>query len=184
MASSSGNSTLQSSGSEEDMLLMMMDERKKKRKQSNRESARRSRMRKQNHMDDLMSEVCKLGKEKSEILKGIDITTQQYLCVESQNSILRAQLEELSQRLQSLNHIVHLINTTPPNLPFHHHHTQTQYDYLLPPTPAAENFFTNNMNMFNHINQPISASAADIYQWVNWWFEITSVCSCSPWNIA
>ncbi|MED6118392.1 hypothetical protein PIB30_002098 [Stylosanthes scabra] len=159
MGSSSGNSNLQSSGSEEDMLMMMMDERKKKRKQSNRESARRSRMRKQNHMDDLMNEVCKLGKEKDEIIKGIDLTTQQYLCVESQNSILRAQMQELTHRLQSLNQIIHLINTTPP---------PNQYDdYLLPsPTPAAENLFMN-MNMFNHVNQPISASAEMLYQWVN-----------------
>ncbi|MED6169850.1 hypothetical protein PIB30_025101 [Stylosanthes scabra] len=159
MASSSGNSIVQSSGSEEDMLMMMMvDERKKKRKQSNRESARRSRMRKQNHMDDLMNEVCKLGKEKDEIMKGIEVTTQQYLCVESQNSILRAQLQELTQRLQSLNQIIHLINTTPPNNVLYN---QYDDDYLLP-----ENLFMN-MNMFNHVKQPISASADMLYQWVN-----------------
>ena len=156
MASSSGNSSttstkVQSSGSEED-LQVLMDQRRNKRKQSNRESARRSRMRKQTHLDDLMSQVCKLTKDNGEILTSIDITTQHYLSVEAENSILRAQLGELSQRLQSLNDIISLINTT----------TAGAYErdcYL----PSAENFIINPMNMF-HLNQPISASA-DIFQW-------------------
>jgi len=47
----------------------MMDQRKNKRKQSNRESAKRSRMRKQKHVDDMMSQGSQLTKDNSEILK-------------------------------------------------------------------------------------------------------------------
>ena len=117
MASSSGNSSIstksQSSGSEGDLQVVITDERKNKRKQSNRESARRSRMRKRKHLDELTKQVSQLAKGNGEILGTIDITTQHYLNVEAENSILRAQMEELSQRLQSLNDIVDgIINLT------------------------------------------------------------------------
>ncbi|KAL0365548.1 UNVERIFIED_CONTAM: bZIP transcription factor 44 [Sesamum angustifolium] len=102
---SSNSSGLQNSGSEEDLQLLM-DQRKRKRMISNRESARRSRLRKQKHLDDLMAQVAQLRKENHQILTGLNLTTQQYLNVESDNSILRAQAAELSHRLQSLNEIV------------------------------------------------------------------------------
>ncbi|RHN61327.1 putative transcription factor bZIP family [Medicago truncatula] len=102
---SSGSSLLQNSGSEED-LQALMDQRKRKRMISNRESARRSRMRKQKHLDDLVSQVSKLRKENQEILTSVNITTQKYLSVEAENSVLRAQMGELSNRLESLNEIV------------------------------------------------------------------------------
>ena len=115
MGSSSGNSSgstqLQNSSSEEDLQLVMMDQRKRKRMQSNRESARRSRMRKQKHVNDLMAEVAQLSKENNQILTRISITTQHYHNVEAENSVLRAQMGELSQRLQSLNDILNCMNT-------------------------------------------------------------------------
>ncbi|XP_059636512.1 bZIP transcription factor 44-like [Cornus florida] len=114
MASSSGNSSgstqFQNSGSEED-LQVLMDQRKRKRMQSNRESARRSRMRKQKHLDDLNAQVAQLKKQNSEILTSTDITTRHYLNVEAENSVLRAQMVELSQRLQSLNDILGYMDT-------------------------------------------------------------------------
>nr|AEO12092.1 putative bZIP-like DNA-binding protein [Capsicum annuum] len=102
---SSGSSFLQNSGSEEDLQLLM-DQRKRKRMISNRESARRSRMRKQKHLDDLMAQVSTLRKENDQILTSMNVTTQHYLNVEAENSILRAQLSELSHRLESLNEII------------------------------------------------------------------------------
>ncbi|KAK4276552.1 hypothetical protein QN277_014687 [Acacia crassicarpa] len=115
MDSPSGNSSmstkLQSSGSEED-LQALMDQRKRKRMQSNRESAKRSRMRKQKQMDDLMGQVSELRKENSEILTSINITTQHFVRVEAENSVLRARMAELSHRLQSLNDILSYINTS------------------------------------------------------------------------
>ncbi|KAL2346105.1 hypothetical protein Fmac_000105 [Flemingia macrophylla] len=109
--SGSGSSMLQNSGSEED-LQALMDQRKRKRMISNRESARRSRMRKQKHLDDLASLVTQLRNENQHILTSLTLTTQKYLSLDSQNSVLRAQVNELSHRLESLNEIIDFLNAT------------------------------------------------------------------------
>lgn len=106
---SSGSSQLQNSGSEED-LQALMDQRKRKRMISNRESARRSRMRKQKHLDELVAQVAQLRKENHQIVQSVNITTQHYMNIESENSILRAQAGELSHRLQALNDIINFLN--------------------------------------------------------------------------
>ncbi|XP_055806916.1 bZIP transcription factor 11-like [Solanum dulcamara] len=108
-SSGSGSYTLQNSGSEED-LQQLMDERKRKRMISNRESARRSRMRKQKHLDDLMSQLSHLRKENKEILTSMSVTTQNYLNIEAENSILRAQVSELGHRLHSLTEIISVLS--------------------------------------------------------------------------
>ncbi|KAI4316852.1 hypothetical protein L6164_024792 [Bauhinia variegata] len=147
MASSSGASSsistkFQSSGSEEDLQLVM-EQRKRKRMQKNRESAKRSRMRKQKQLDDLMAQVAELRKENSDIVSDINVITQLYVNVEGENNILRAQMVELSQRLQSLNYILNYINKS---------------------TGIYEtDSFLNPMNMLC-LNQPIMASP-DIFQW-------------------
>jgi len=64
MTMSSGTSSRSSLGtrssrSEDDLdLQTQMERRRKRRKESNRESARRSRLRKQQHLDDLTSQAC------------------------------------------------------------------------------------------------------------------------------
>ncbi|KAG4931737.1 hypothetical protein AAZX31_17G239700 [Glycine max] len=155
MASSSGTSStsilLQSSGSEEDLQLLM-EQRKKKRKQSNRESARRSRMRKQKHLDDLIAQVDLLKKQKSLTLKKVNITTQHCLKVEAENSILRAQKTELTQSLQSLNDIINLINTT---TTFDHNN----YYYNNNNNNNNNNNFMMNPMHMAYLNQPIVATA-------------------------
>ncbi|KAL3505327.1 hypothetical protein ACH5RR_035168 [Cinchona calisaya] len=155
MASCSGNSSgsisnsqIQNSGSEEDLQLLM-DQRKRKRMQSNRESARRSRMRKQKHLDDLMAQVFQLEKENSQILSTMDVTSQQFSTVEAENSVLRAQMMELTQRLQSLDEILNYMNTNTSNemleaVEFHQ--------------PYSEIFMNNPWNL-TYPNQPIMASA-------------------------
>nr|QYC55285.1 bZIP transcription factor 53 [Coriandrum sativum] len=115
MACLSGNSSgstqiqNQNSGSEGD-LQVLMDQRKRKRMQSNRESARRSRMRKQQHLDELSGQVSQLKKENEQILTKTNITTQHYMNLESENLILKAQMDELSQRLESLNDMLNHMN--------------------------------------------------------------------------
>ncbi|KAK9161727.1 hypothetical protein Syun_008068 [Stephania yunnanensis] len=115
----------QSSGSEGDRLdrsppsdrspqsdlavVVVADERKKRRMISNRESARRSRMRKQQHLDDLINQAAQIQRENGEIAKRVSATTEMFLKVDSENSILRAQVGELSERLQSLNSVLHTI---------------------------------------------------------------------------
>ncbi|MBA0555965.1 hypothetical protein Golob_026109 [Gossypium lobatum] len=102
-----GNSNSNSSGSRQHQL---MDQRKRKRMESNRESARRSRMRKQKHLDDLVGQITELKKDNNQILTSINFTTHRYLNIEADNSVLRAQMTELSQRLDSLNDILHYLN--------------------------------------------------------------------------
>uniref|UniRef100_A0A5B6Z981 Putative bZIP transcription factor 15 n=1 Tax=Davidia involucrata TaxID=16924 RepID=A0A5B6Z981_DAVIN len=154
MASSSGNSSgstqIQNSGSEED-LQQLMDQRKRKRMQSNRESARRSRMRKQKHVDDLMAQVAQLKKENNQILTSVNITTQHYLNVEAENSVLSAQMVELSQRLDSLNDMLNYINTSNGVIEAQDLHT------------CPDSFMNNPWNLM-YLNQPIMASA-DMFQY-------------------
>ncbi|KAG6509656.1 bZIP transcription factor 44-like [Zingiber officinale] len=109
--SSSGSILLQNSGSEED-LQALIDQKKRKRKISNRESAKRSRMRKQKHLDDLTAQVNQLRKDNSQISTYLSLTTQQYFAMETENSVLRTQMMELNNRLQSLYEILFCLNDT------------------------------------------------------------------------
>ncbi|KAL5557984.1 hypothetical protein UlMin_034195 [Ulmus minor] len=144
MASSSGNSSgstqVLNSGSDEDLQLLM-NQRKRKRMESNRESARRSRMRKQQHLDELVAQVAQLRKENNQILTSINITTQHLVNVDSENSVLRAQMAELTHRLQSLNDILNYINSS--NGVFESETLQTGHET-----------FVNPMNLV-YLNQPI-----------------------------
>ncbi|KAL5557384.1 hypothetical protein UlMin_039620 [Ulmus minor] len=88
------------------------DQKKRKRMLSNRESARRSRMRKQKHLDDLNGQVAQLRKDNSQILTSINITAQLFVNIEAENSVLRAQMAELTNRLQALNDIINCINSS------------------------------------------------------------------------
>ncbi|WOL00288.1 hypothetical protein Cni_G09001 [Canna indica] len=87
----------------------VIDERKRKRMVSNRESARRSRMRKQQRLDDLMNQEAQLKQHNGEISMQIDLMTQQYTSVESENAVLRAQLSELTERLRSMNSVLRFL---------------------------------------------------------------------------
>ncbi|TYJ42521.1 hypothetical protein E1A91_A03G095300v1 [Gossypium mustelinum] len=139
---SGGNSNSNSSGSTQHQL---MDQRKRKRMESNRESARRSRMRKQKHLDDLVGQITELKKDNNQILTSINFTTHRYLNIEAENSVLRAQMTELSQRLDSLNDILLYLNregieyttdcfTNPFNVPYLHQQ---------PPIMASAHIFQN-----------------------------------------
>ncbi|KAF8045692.1 hypothetical protein N665_4540s0002 [Sinapis alba] len=146
-SSSSGttSSTIQTSSGPEESL---MEQRKRKRMLSNRESARRSRKKKQKLLDDLTAQVNHLKKENDEIVTSVSITTQHYLNVEAENSVLRAQLDELSHRLESLNDIVGFLDNT--------------NGVCSNPLsgPESDDFLVNqmNMNMF-YMNQPLMASS-------------------------
>ncbi|XVF45330.1 hypothetical protein PTKIN_Ptkin02bG0197200 [Pterospermum kingtungense] len=162
MASSSGTSSgsstmIQNSGSEED-LQALMDERKRKRMISNRESARRSRMRKQKHVDDLMAQVAQLRNENHEIITRINLTTQHYLNVEADNSVLRAQANELSHRLQSLNEIISFLNGGN-NFDDDDYAEDNNTTSLAFSTEPAADSFLNPFNLASYLNQPIMASA-------------------------
>ncbi|XP_039065658.1 bZIP transcription factor 44-like [Hibiscus syriacus] len=112
MASSCGKSITNSSASSPQQQNSGSDhQRKRRRMESNRESARRSRVRKQKHLDDLVAQITELKSDNNQIQSSIGFTTQHYMNMEAQNSVLRAQMMELSQRLESLNEILDRINS-------------------------------------------------------------------------
>ncbi|XWS40062.1 hypothetical protein CRYUN_Cryun18bG0108300 [Craigia yunnanensis] len=155
---SSGSSTLiQNSGSEED-LQALMNERKRKRMISNRESARRSRMRKQKHLDDLSAQVTQLQKENHQIITMINITTQRYLNVEADNSVLRAQANELSHRLQSLNESISFLNGS------NGANFDAEEDTISFAFTQPADSFLNPLNLA-YWNLPIMASADNMFQY-------------------
>ncbi|KAL9662109.1 hypothetical protein QQ045_026937 [Rhodiola kirilowii] len=174
MASSSGNSSaslsnqLPNSGSEGDLN---QDQRKRKRMLSNRESARRSRMRKQQHLDGLVNQVNKLKEENSHIMTAITITTQKYLNVESESSILRAQMAELSHRLQSLSEIANFINSNTSSSSQFVNQVFGAPDINYDGVFEENGWFTNPLNtssssnniILSYFNQHMVASA-DIFQ--------------------
>ncbi|KAG0476684.1 hypothetical protein HPP92_013057 [Vanilla planifolia] len=94
-----------SSSSEED-FHHLIDERKRKRMESNRESARRSRMKKQQRLDDLVNDIARLKSENGQLQMQIEVYVPQYMKFESENTILRTQVAELTERLQYLNSIL------------------------------------------------------------------------------
>ncbi|KAF3446359.1 hypothetical protein FNV43_RR11538 [Rhamnella rubrinervis] len=127
--------------------------------QSNRESARRSRMRKQQHLDELSADVLRLTKEKNQFLTDINITAQHLMNLESENSVLRAQMVELNQRLQSLRDIlIYIHNTNSSGVLECDENLQTTAD-------AADHALMNPWNLLC-FNQPIPVMAnADMLQY-------------------
>ncbi|TYJ09149.1 hypothetical protein E1A91_A11G121100v1 [Gossypium mustelinum] len=97
------------SSSDSDPQYANIDERKRKRMLSNRESARRSRMRKQKRLQDLVQEVNALQKDNSQISEKIGVATQYYIEMQSANNVLRAQAMELTERLRSLNSVLQVV---------------------------------------------------------------------------
>ncbi|WOL03263.1 hypothetical protein Cni_G11983 [Canna indica] len=83
-----------------------MDERKQKRKISNRESARRSRMKKQRHLEDLVNKAAHLKAENGQMLTQVCALEQHHRRLESENAILRVEAADLTERLRSLNSVL------------------------------------------------------------------------------
>ncbi|KAI3665430.1 hypothetical protein L6452_44057 [Arctium lappa] len=85
--------------------------KKQKRMISNRESARRSRIRKKKHADDLVGQVSQLVSDNKYMAINLKDTTWMFLEMDSENSVLRAQLAELTHRFESLNEIMDGFNS-------------------------------------------------------------------------
>ncbi|KAJ6791639.1 Uncharacterized protein M6B38_243365 [Iris pallida] len=85
------------------------DQKKRKRMISNRESARRSRQRKQQRQEDLLRQSVQLQSENGRIALQADLCSEQYLRVESENLVLRNEVMELTERLRSLNSVLQFV---------------------------------------------------------------------------
>ncbi|KAJ1690799.1 hypothetical protein LUZ63_014954 [Rhynchospora breviuscula] len=86
-----------------DLPITVPDERKLKRMVSNRESARRSRMKKQQHLEELTSEVALLESENARAEMQANLLTERHSKVEAENAVLRAEAAQLAERLKSAN---------------------------------------------------------------------------------
>ncbi|KQJ96266.1 bZIP transcription factor 44 [Brachypodium distachyon] len=102
----------QSYGSEGNLELQArMDLKRKRRKESNRESAKRSRLRKQQQLEELTTQVNQLRTEKQQLVTTLNLTVQSYAAAETQNSVLRSQAMELESRLRALREIIYYMNS-------------------------------------------------------------------------
>lgn len=97
-----------SSGSDSDPHATVA-QRKRKRMESNRESARRSRLRKQQHLDELINQAARLKSENGRAAAQIAAYEQQLAGLDSENAVLGARVGELTERLRSLNSVLRLI---------------------------------------------------------------------------
>lgn len=97
---SSYNST--SDEAEEQQQRIIINERKQRRMISNRESARRSRMRKQKHLDELWSQVVWLRNENSHLLDKLNQFLECHDRVLQENSQLKEEASELRQMIHNI----------------------------------------------------------------------------------
>ncbi|GAA0145813.1 hypothetical protein LIER_05914 [Lithospermum erythrorhizon] len=91
-----------SCSSQDDHRYAMMDEKKRKRMISNRESARRSRMKREQHIKGLNDQIFYYTNKNREMASKINDVMQRFTPLENENKIMTAQKEELSKRLESL----------------------------------------------------------------------------------
>ncbi|KAF7808975.1 basic leucine zipper 43-like [Senna tora] len=95
----SSNST---SDEADELQLSIIDERKQRRMISNRESARRSRMRKQKHLDELWSQVVRLRNENHNLIDKLNHVSESHDRVLQENARLKEEASDLRQMLADL----------------------------------------------------------------------------------
>lgn len=78
--------------------------------QSNRESARRSRMKKQKRFQDLTSEVRRLQIVNSRIVESVNSREQARIEIETMNNLLRVEAMETTYRLRALDLVLQIVD--------------------------------------------------------------------------
>ncbi|XP_021730446.1 bZIP transcription factor 53-like [Chenopodium quinoa] len=85
-----------------------IDEKKRRRLDSNRESARRSREKKQKHLDNLLKEVSGLELQNKEIIYKIDEISDVLVGLDDQNNELKTLKDKLETRLDALESVTEI----------------------------------------------------------------------------
>ncbi|VVB04466.1 unnamed protein product [Arabis nemorensis] len=96
MSLSSNNST-SDEAEEHQTNKIIINERKQRRMISNRESARRSRMRKQRQLDELWSQVMWLRTENHQLIEKLNNISESHDKVLQENALLKEETTELKQ---------------------------------------------------------------------------------------
>ncbi|MED6155429.1 hypothetical protein PIB30_005281 [Stylosanthes scabra] len=128
--SSSNNSTSDEADEQQQQQQqsLIINERKHRRMISNRESARRSRMRKQKHLDELWSQVVWLRNENHQLLDKLNNVSESHDKILQENAQLREEASELRQMLCDMQ--LHSPICPPPLSPFHHHHDHQDQEVI------------------------------------------------------
>lgn len=95
----SSNST---SDEADEQQISLINERKQRRMISNRESARRSRMRKQKHLDELWSQVVWLRNENHQLMDKLNHVSENHDRVLQENAQLKEEASGLRQMLSDM----------------------------------------------------------------------------------
>lgn len=101
-SSFSSNNSTSDEAEEQQQQSMIINERKQRRMISNRESARRSRMRKQKHLDELWSQVVWLRNENHQLVDKLNHVSGCHDKVMQENAQLKVEATELRQMLTDL----------------------------------------------------------------------------------
>ncbi|KAJ8760572.1 hypothetical protein K2173_015239 [Erythroxylum novogranatense] len=100
--SSNNSSPTSNEAHDPEHQLSIIDERKQRRMISNRESARRSRMRKQRHLDELWSQVVRLRTENHNLMDKLNHVSECHDRVLQENARLKEEASDLRQMLTDL----------------------------------------------------------------------------------
>ncbi|KAL5706679.1 hypothetical protein ACHQM5_024814 [Ranunculus cassubicifolius] len=84
----------------------VVDERKQRRMVSNRESARRSRMRKQRHLEDLRNQVNRMRLDNREVANRLELMNHHCHILKRDNDRLMSESSVLRQRLSDIRQIL------------------------------------------------------------------------------
>ncbi|GAA0146666.1 hypothetical protein Leryth_021966 [Lithospermum erythrorhizon] len=95
----SNNST---SDEADEQQLSLINERKQRRMISNRESARRSRMRKQKHLDELWSQVVFLRNENHQLMDKLNMVSKNHEKAIQENAQLKEEASGLRQMITDM----------------------------------------------------------------------------------
>ncbi|GMI73937.1 basic leucine-zipper 42 [Hibiscus trionum] len=86
----------------DEQQLCVINERKQRRMISNRESARRSRMRKQRHLDELWSQVVWLRNENHQLIDKLNHVSESHDKAVQENAQLKEEASQLRQLLSDM----------------------------------------------------------------------------------
>ena len=134
----SSNSTSDEADEQQQSLI---NERKHRRMISNRESARRSRMRKQKHLDELWSQVVWLRNENHQLLDKLNHVSDSHDRVLQENVQLREEASELRQMLCDMQ----LHSPCLPLSPLEDHDVPCSPEYLK--SDSSNQSTTSSMNL-------------------------------------